>query len=101
LLDKKDYRGLERLLADMRLEKLAQAWPGLAVFEKLIVFKLLDAVRALEFFGRLPFPEKYFLFCGFPLQAIAPVLEDLPAESRRAFVSLPREVRERMFRQLL
>ena len=69
--------------------------------QKLVVFKLLDAPRALELYGTLPFREKYFLLMGFPLNSIAPVLEGLSAAQRRHFVQLPRQSYDRMFRQLI
>lgn len=97
----RDYGRLETLMAAANLAELALLWPALAPLEKLVLFKLLDAPRALEFYARLPFNEKYFLLCGFPLQAVAPVLEGLPPAERRRFVQLPREFYDRMFRQLV
>ena len=86
---------------DAALAELAKTWTKLPALDKLVAFKRLDAPRALEFYTLLPFNEKYFLLCGFPLQSIAPVLEGLPLGQRRRFVSLPREFYERMFRQLV
>ncbi|OGR84204.1 MAG: hypothetical protein A3J74_07790 [Elusimicrobia bacterium RIFCSPHIGHO2_02_FULL_57_9] len=101
LLENKDYAGLEQLMTDAGLVELAQAWPRFKPLDKLILFKLLDAARAMEFYGLLPFKEKYYLLCGFPLNSIAPVLENLDAAGRRRFVQLPREFYDRMFRQLV
>src|SRR5689334_5419950 len=83
LLETKDYAGLEQLMIDADLEHLAGIWPKFKPMEKLILFKLLDAARAMEFYGMLPFKEKYYLLCGFPLNSIAPVLENLDAAERR------------------
>lgn len=88
-------------MSSANLAELAIAWPKLKPLQKLTLFKLLDAPRALEFYARLPFDEKYFLLCGFPLQSIAPVLEGLSSADRRRFVQLPREFYDRMFRQLV
>ena len=101
LLGEKDYVALERRLSEVQLAPLAALLPALEPMQKLVVFKLLDAVRAMELFAALPFDEKYFLFCGFPMQSIAPVLEGLTPAQLRSFVQLPREDSERMFRQLL
>jgi hypothetical protein len=101
LLDEKDYAALESSLADADLPKLAGLWPQFTQLHKLILFKLMDAPRALELYGLLPFKEKYFLLCGFPLNSIAPVLEALSPLERRHFVQLPREFYDRMFRQLV
>jgi Mg/Co/Ni transporter MgtE len=100
LLRAKDYAALEKQLSALPLKELAAAWPRLGRLDKLVVFKLLDAPRALELYGLLPFDEKYYLLCGFPLQSIAPVLEDLALAQRRHFVQLPRESYDVMFRQL-
>lgn len=101
LLVEKDYVALEKRLSEGRAKELAAVLRGLEPLDKLVAFKLLDAVRAMEVFQALPFDEKYLLFSGFPLQAIAPVLEELPPAPRRAFVQLPREDYDRMFRNLL
>lgn len=100
LLAGKDYPALERLLAGQKPKETAALWPRLSQLERLVVFKLLDASRALEVFDLLPFEDQYLLLCGFPLQAIAPVLEGLPFAQRRPFVQLPRDFQDRMFRRL-
>jgi len=65
---------------------------------KLVLFKLMDANRAMAFYASLPMKEKYYLLCGFPLSAIAPILEDLEPSRRRVFTQLPREFYDRMFK---
>lgn len=100
LLSAKDYPALERELARAPAAEVASLWPELGALDKLVVFKLLDAARALEVFEKLPFSERYFVFSGFPLQSIAPVLEELTPAQRRPFVQLPRDHYERMFRLL-
>lgn len=101
LLKRGDYAALEKAVAGADLQKIASLWSRLAPLQKLVVFKLLDAPRAMEFYGRLPFKEKYYLLCGFPLNAIAPVLEGLAPADRRRFVQLPRPFYDRMFRRLV
>lgn len=101
LIERKDYGGLRRALAEADRETLAEAWPRFRPLEKLVLFKLMDAPAALEFYRGLPFKERYFLLCGFPLNSIAPVLEEASPAERRLFVQLPREFYDRMFRQLL
>ena len=95
------YADLETLLADMDLENLIRLWPRFKPLEKLVLFKLLDAPRAMDFYGLLSFKEKYYLLCGFPLNTIAPILEGLKPSQRRIFVQLPRKFYDRMFRQLV
>ena len=101
LCRERDYAGLETLLADAELAVLLKFWPRLPPLDRLVAFKLLDAGRALEFYTLAPFKEKYFLFSGFSVNSIAPVLEDLPPLERRRFTPLPREFYDRMFRKLL
>lgn len=101
LLKKRAYAQLRRELATTPRAELAAHWPSLAPLEKLTLFKLLDATAAMELYDALPFEERYFLLGGFPLQSIAPILEDLPPVERRQFVQLPRDSYERMFRSLL
>lgn len=100
LAESADYAALKELAAERREELLA-SWGKLKPMDKLVVFKLMSAPAALEFYERLPFREKYFLLCGFPLQSIAPVLEAAGPAGRRLFVQLPREFYDRMFRRLL
>lgn len=101
LLKAADYEGLSKIAAASDLRSLSELWPRLGPMEKLVLFKLMDAPRALELYGRLAFKEKYYLLCGFPLNAIAPVLENLEPPRRRLFVQLPREFYDRMFRMLV
>lgn len=101
LLKSRAYVELEQELASADLSELAGVWPKFGPMSKLVLFKLLDAARALEFYSCLPLKEKYYLLCGFPLSSIAPVLEDLSPVQRRLFVSLPKESYNRMFQQLV
>ena len=95
------YADLASALEGAETALLAAGWQGLSPLEKLVFFKLMQGPRAMDLYARLPFKEKYFLLCGFPLQAIAPVLETLSPSERRLFVSLPRECYDRMFRQVV
>jgi hypothetical protein len=101
LLRGKRYAELGKLLAGMDLKALGLVWEGLSPIDKLVVFKLLDASRAMDFYGMVPFKEKYYLLCGFPLNVIAPVLEGLEVSQRRLFLQLPQKFYDRMFRQIV
>ncbi len=94
------YAELRSWLAQADREDLARGWPRLAPLHKLIVFKLLDAASALAFYHSLPYKERYFLFSGFPLQSIAPVIAEAPASVRRLFVQLPARFYGIMFQDL-
>jgi Mg/Co/Ni transporter MgtE len=101
LLKDAAYAELEELVSQAELAGLAELWAQFGAMSKLVLFKLLDADRALKFYALLPMKEKYYLLCGFPMQSIAPVLETLKPAERRVFVSLPREFYDRMFRGLV
>lgn len=101
LLKRKEFAALESELAATPIPALLRFWNALNPLERLVAFKLLDAPRALELFEKAPLEEKYFLFGGFPLAAIAPVLEGLPLMQKRHFIQLPRAIYERMYRALL
>lgn len=100
LIRVRDYAGLRAWLKSADRARLARGWARLEPLHKLVAFKLLDAASAMEFYRVLPFREKYFLLSGFPLDAIAPVLESAPAAARRQFVRLPAEFAALMFREL-
>ena len=101
LLKNAAYAELEQVVAAADLAELSAIWPQFGAMNKLVLFKLMDAARAMEFYESLPLKEKYYLLCGFPLSAIAPVLEGLSPMQRRLFVSLPKESYNRMFQQLV
>ena len=94
------YCGLRVWLAAADRPALAQDWPRLKPLHKLIAFKLMDAASALAFYRLLPYKERYFLFSGFPLQSIAPVIAEAPASVRRLFVQLPANFHAVMLQEL-
>ncbi len=95
------FAELETELARADLETLAELWPQFGALNKLVLFKLMDAARAMELYARLSLKEKYYLLCGFSLQSIAPVLEGLKPAERARFVQLPRKFYDRMFKQIV
>ena len=101
LLKKALYLELKDQLSQLAPGELAPVWVKLKPFDKLVVFKLLEAPAAMDFYTAASFGDKYYLLCGFPLASIAPVLEDLNEHQRRAFHQLPRDFYDRMFRQLV
>lgn len=101
LIRKRTYAQAKELLGRVDFRLLASEWPAFRPIEKLLAFKLMEPGRASEYFAVLPFEDKYFLYCGAPLETIAPILEDLPAPQRRLFHQLPRGFAEKMFRNLL
>lgn len=101
LIAERDFAPLERLAASLELPALVEAWRALPSLGRLALFKLLEPPRAMELFYRLGYDEKYFLFCGLPMSSVAPLLEGLPPQEKRRFVSLPRSCQGDMMRDLL
>ena len=66
-----------------------------------MAFKLLDAARAEEFWGRISFEDRYFLLMAQPMESLGPALEHAQAANRRLFHDLPRPVAERMSREMI
>jgi len=94
------YSELRSWLSRADHADLARGWRRLEPLHQLAAFKLMDAASALAFYRRLPYRERYLLFSGFPLQAIAPLIADAPASMRRLFVQLPARFHETMLQEL-
>lgn len=100
LIGQRAYLDLSSRLAVGGLEALTRLWPELGLLEKLTVFKLLRPPRAFQFYSGIDVEEKYLLLSGFDLNSIAPVLEDLPSDSRSLFWKLPSSYYNRMLHAL-
>ncbi|MDD5658077.1 MAG: hypothetical protein PHF00_12575 [Elusimicrobia bacterium] len=94
------YGELRAFLRGADLALLARGWRRLEPLHKLVAFKLMSAAAALELFARLPYEERYFLYCGLPAASIAPILERAAPAERRLFVQLPAPLQRRMFESL-
>jgi Mg/Co/Ni transporter MgtE len=101
LTRRRDYPALKSRLAEGDLADLEHVWEDLKPLEKLVYFKLLEPERAMEFYGRLDFHERYYLLTAFDLNSIAPVLEGLPEDARSLFVSLEPPYYNRMLQGLV
>ncbi len=100
LIAQKDYAALSKHLVKCDLDRLAVLWDGFPPLEKLVLFKLCSAKRALMFYEHLDFEKKYFLLCGFDRNSIAPVLEGLSRKERALFKTLPVSYYDRMLHQV-
>jgi len=99
-LETKDYRAAKSLVNEGGTEPLAEGWPRLPLFERLVIFKLLSPERAWELFECLDFEARYTLFTAFDLGSIAPILEPLSEEDRSLFHVLPEADYARMSESL-
>ena len=82
-----ELRSLRARLAAKPAAALADLWPKLTPFERIVRFKLLEPDRALRFFPHLPLDEQLLLIEAAPLESVAPILEAEPA-SRAEFHEL-------------
>lgn len=94
------YLELKAHLETAPLKDLLGPWKGFKPLEKLILFKLLSADRALRLYDSLDASEKYFMFCGLNRETIAPIVENLSDRERGLFVEIPKNSRYRMSREL-
>lgn len=82
----RDLRALKDDLAAAPLPALTAVWAGLSPFEKIVVFKLLDALRAGEALDALGEAERGFLLGAREPGVLGPLLEAMPpAEAAALF----------------
>src|SRR5688572_24132831 len=93
----KSWRDLKRVLAELNPVDLAEGFESLAPFEKIILFKLLPVVRAVELFEELEPADQGFLLGALEPGALGPVLEGMAeAEAKALFHPLPERAVKRM-----
>ncbi len=92
-----ELRSLRARLASKSGAALAEAWPKLAAFERVVWFKLLEPDRALRFFPLLGLDDQLLLIEAADLQSVAPVLEEVP-EAKAEFHELKAWQREELVR---
>jgi Mg/Co/Ni transporter MgtE len=91
------FRALKADVAALPASALAAAWPGFAPFDKIVVFKLLDASRADALLDALSPAERGFLLGAREPGVLGPILEDMPpAEAAGLFRHLSDEEFERL-----
>lgn len=90
-LGRRDFAALKALLARTPDAELLACWGGLAAVERAAAFKLLPRERALGLFARMPFDEQFLMIQAFPLESIAPLIEDAAPSARELFHRLTPE----------
>ena len=100
LLKKRRYQTLKDFLSTTSAGDIAALWMPLEPMEKLAAFKLLDGAKAMALYGRLSFEERYFLFCGFPLETLAPILEDMSEKDKKIFRRPSPKLYQKMLQQV-
>lgn len=100
LLAAKAWRELKRALAELNPVDLAEGFDAFTPFEKLIVFKLLPVVRAMEVFEELGGKDQAYFLSTLELGVLGPVLEGMtPKEAQFLFHRMPDRMVKRMASQ--
>jgi len=96
-----DYKEIKSSLEVGDLTELLEAWRFFRPMERLLLFKLMEPRRALDFYSQLEFNERYFLLCAYEPNSIAPVLEKLSPQNRALFKPLPAVYYDRMLKMIV
>ncbi|MFT7638035.1 MAG: magnesium transporter [Candidatus Omnitrophota bacterium] len=97
LFEQKSWGILKDLINDIRPEDMADSWYHFSSDERLGLFKLLDAQKALIFFESLELSEQKELIGALDDEKIAPLLEGIPpSDVAELFHTLPKKVVNRM-----
>jgi Mg/Co/Ni transporter MgtE len=76
----REFRPLKSDLRALSAASLAALWPGLAPFDKITVFKLLDPVRARGAFAEMPSGDRALMLGARERGVLGPLLEGMRAE---------------------
>lgn len=94
----KDFQQLKELLKGIHSMDLAEGWTKLEPQEKIIVFRLLSAKKAVEVFEDLRFQEQSHLLNNLDNQEAASVINEMAPDDRaRLFKDLKPKVVRKLF----
>ena len=98
LLEEKNFNQLKDLLKRIHSIDIAEGWEKLKGQEKIIIFKLFSAKKAIEVFEDLRFFEQSYLLNNLDNAEIAPLLNDMASDERaQLFKDLPPKVNKKLF----
>jgi magnesium transporter len=97
LLQAKDFNGLKAVLKDINSVDLAEGWHYLEPTEKIIIFKLIAARKAVEVFENLKIPEQTFILNNLDSEEVAQVINEMAPDVR---ADLFKELPEKAFKKL-
>jgi len=98
LIRQKDFNGLKNLIKNMHSMDLTEGWRFLEPTEKIIIFKLFSARRAVEVFENLRFPEQEYILNNLENTEVARVINEMaPDERADLFKELPGKVFKKFF----
>ncbi len=99
LLSQKDFASLKEIIKKIHSMDLAEGFSRYLInHEKVLVFKLLSARRAIEVFEDLPPQEQQFLLNNLDSQEVAQVLNEMaPDERAKLFKELPQKAVKKLW----
>jgi magnesium transporter len=98
LLEEKNLASLKDLLKKIHSIDLASGWSQLSDQEKIVIFKLLSARKAVEVFEDLRFQEQSYLLNNLDNSEVAPILNEMASDERaELFKDLPQRVVKKLF----
>ncbi|TAN62786.1 magnesium transporter, partial [bacterium] len=94
----KDFQQLKELLKGIHSMDLAEGWTRLEPQDRIIVFRLLSAKKAVEVFEDLRFPEQSHLLNNLDNQEVASVVNEMASDDRaQLFKDLKPKVVKKLF----
>ncbi len=97
-LRSKDFQQLKELLKGIHSMDLAEGWTKLEPQEKIIVFRLLSAKKAVEVFEDVRFQEQSYLLNNLENQESALIINEMASDDRaRLFKDLKPKVVKKLF----
>ncbi|MCG8430682.1 MAG: CBS domain-containing protein, partial [Candidatus Omnitrophica bacterium] len=98
LIAGKNFNGLKQLLKTVNSMDLAEGWGHLESTERIIVFKLLTARKAVELFENLTFRDQEHIINNLDNQEVANIINEMAPDER---ADLFKELPEKVYKKLL
>ena len=97
-LEKKEFSRARDLLKNIHSMDLAEGWTKLLQQEKMLIFRLLSARKAVEVFEDLRFEEQSYLLNNLDNQEVVPILNEMAPDDRaKLFKDLKPKVVKKLF----
>jgi len=99
LLAAKDFTGLKQVLKNIRSVDIAYGWRHLESQDKIFIFKLFSAKRAVEVFESLNLSEQEYILNNLENADVSQIINEMaPDERADLFKDLPQKVSKKLFK---
>jgi len=99
LLAAKDFTGLKQVLKNIRSVDIAYGWRHLESQDKIFIFKLFSAKRAVEVFESLNLSEQEYILNNLENADVSQIINEMaPDERVDLFKDLPQKVSKKLFK---